>query len=184
MLEGDDSQGGLQTQCPLCGVAFIIPVPAAQPAAPVYPQQFPHGPGTAPEHGAQSETAYPAEPEPAAEPESPAPPVRDLSSELEQSGVAQPPSDFSAEDFPPTVLHIPCPNGHELETSVEMIGEEVLCPHCKAQFVLREEHSVEYRQKQERLEQRRAQFWVNWAIAAAVIVVLMFLAMIVRMVRG
>lgn len=70
--------------------------------------------------------------------------------------------------------HIPCPNGHELDTPRDMLGQEVLCPHCGEQFLLREKDSVEYKQKQQReteaKERKRGQFWLNWAIAFAVLV--------------
>lgn len=53
LLEGDESQAGQTCQCPMCGMAFIIPAPLTAPApawsaAPAEPQQpaFPQfGPG-------------------------------------------------------------------------------------------------------------------------------------------
>jgi hypothetical protein len=79
----------------------------------------------------------------------------------------------------PGIVHIPCPNGHELETPVEMLGQDVLCPHCGAQFHLRREDSREAHEERERREQRRAEAWFRWSIAAAVIVGLGLGAMIV-----
>lgn len=76
----------------------------------------------------------------------------------------------------PALLHIPCPNGHELEVPPEMLEQDVLCPHCQTQFRLRSKDSVEHRRKRElemeRREYQRGQAWLNWAIAFAVIVVL------------
>lgn len=78
----------------------------------------------------------------------------------------------------PRVVHIPCPNGHELETPLDMIGQEVLCPHCSAQFRLRNEDSVEFKEYQEKLDIKRSRFWFNVSIAAAVVVFLGLLIMI------
>jgi Zn-finger nucleic acid-binding protein len=83
----------------------------------------------------------------------------------------------------PQMLHIPCPNGHELETPSDMLGQEVLCPHCNAQFQLREKDSIEFRRKKkaeyERIHRKQANAWMNWAIALGVIVVLAVIGMIV-----
>ncbi|RIK81008.1 MAG: hypothetical protein DCC68_09715 [Planctomycetota bacterium] len=83
----------------------------------------------------------------------------------------------------PRLLHIPCPNGHELETPEDMLGQEVLCPHCNAQFKLREKDSIEFRRKRqaeiERMHHKQAKNWMNWAIALGVIVVLGVIGMIV-----
>lgn len=74
------------------------------------------------------------------------------------------------------LLHIPCPNGHVLDTPLDMLGQEVMCPHCEAQFLLREKDSVEYKRRrrleEERKEQRAGKLWLNWAIVFVVIVVL------------
>ena len=76
----------------------------------------------------------------------------------------------------PDLLHIPCPNGHELETPLEMLGQDVLCPHCGAQFHLRRKDSIEYKRKREQdLEQREHKLgkaWLNWAVVIAVLVLL------------
>src|SRR5690349_1780314 len=45
----------------------------------------------------------------------------------------------------PELLHIPCPNGHELEVPPDMIDTEVLCPQCNVQFRLRAKDSIEHR---------------------------------------
>jgi hypothetical protein len=60
-----------------------------------------------------------------------------------------------------------------------MIGQEVLCPHCAAQFRLREEDSIEYHERQEKLLIERSRVWFNWSIAAAVLVGLGLLMMII-----
>lgn len=104
------------------------------------------------------------------------------------------PVDFSAQPSSPVVppepqpapdaelLHIPCPNGHELETPRDMLGQDVLCPFCNIQFRLREKDSVEFKRKRkeelERKERRQGKAWFNWAIIAAVLVLLLLLFLI------
>lgn len=82
----------------------------------------------------------------------------------------------------PELLHIPCPNGHELETPVEMLEQEVLCPQCNAQFRLRRKDSVEFKKRKEQEEsirlQKASNLWLNLAIAAIVLVVLIFIGLI------
>ena len=72
------------------------------------------------------------------------------------------------------VVHIPCPNGHQLETPRELLGEDAMCPICQAQFRLCLESSIEYRRhRAEKFEQRERQIgnqWMNAAIIAAVVV--------------
>ena len=199
LLEGDPSQSGQACTCPMCGVLFIIPQPIAAPLAPQYSpaQQYPAPPqySAVPQYGAAptaSFTAapvaqYPAAPvaqvpaPPAPQPgppmfpqvgvEAPAAPV--IQTEAPSAG---PVVDVTAAPAEPTLLHIPCPKGHELEVPPDMLNQEVLCPHCNTQFKLRERDSVEFKRKREiELERRdfkRGQAWLNWAIVAAVIVVL------------
>ena len=82
----------------------------------------------------------------------------------------------------PELLHIPCPNGHELETPVDMLDQQVLCPQCNAQFLLRRKDSIEFKAKKEKEDRLRSEklekFWLKAAIAAVVIVVLGLVAMI------
>jgi hypothetical protein len=93
------------------------------------------------------------------------------------------PSDATGAGEGPRILHIPCPNGHELETPDDMIGQDVLCPHCGVQFQLRESDSVEAKRRRaierDRIHQRQANLWLNWAIVIAVLVVLGIVGMIV-----
>jgi hypothetical protein len=83
----------------------------------------------------------------------------------------------------PRLLHIPCPNGHELETPEDMLGQEVLCPHCGAQFVLREQDSLEARRLREiELDRRlreQSKAWFNWAIVIAVLVGLALVGLVI-----
>ena len=84
-------------------------------------------------------------------------------------------SPFPAETIP-DCYHIPCPNGHELETLPEMLGKFAMCPHCDAKFKLERKNSVEFQQKElEREERREAQLArnsLNWAIVATVLTLL------------
>lgn len=92
------------------------------------------------------------------------------------------PFDASGQMAEPQVLHIPCPNGHELEVPPEMIGQDVMCPHCSAQFLLREKDSVEAkRRKREELElkdYKAGKTWLMWAVIFAVLVVIGLVIMI------
>lgn len=82
----------------------------------------------------------------------------------------------------PELLHIPCPNGHELETPVDMLEQEVLCPKCNVQFRLRKKDSVEFKRKKEEAERikeiKTGNFWLNMAIVAAVLVGLLVVGLI------
>jgi hypothetical protein len=75
-----------------------------------------------------------------------------------------------------TIYHIPCPNGHVLETPEEMLNQEVLCPFCQTQFLLDYSHSVEAKEEAEReralREEKAGQLWLRWAIGIAVVVLL------------
>src|SRR5688572_9696293 len=64
-------------------------------------------------------------------------------------------SQQSAVPSEPELLHIPCPNGHELEVPPDMLDTEVLCPHCNVQFRLRAKDSVEHRRRREEQEALR-----------------------------
>jgi hypothetical protein len=88
----------------------------------------------------------------------------------------------------PEILHIPCPNGHELETPLEMLDQDVLCPQCNAQFKLRRKDSVEYKRKKELQEtirlEKAGSLWLNGAIIAVVFVVILFIVLIVMSQMG
>jgi hypothetical protein len=174
VLQGEPSQAGQQCQCPICSNPFIVPAPVA-PVAPVAPTF------SAP---APSDVPLPAAPEPAAAfpgirtggtpPPAPPPAAPEVTGAL------------AAQD--PDILHIPCPECKEiLETPVEMLDQEVMCPHCQAQFRLRRRDSQEFKRKQQQqqeLRERKAgRAWFNWAIVAAVLV-LMFLLFLMLSSRG
>jgi hypothetical protein len=141
----------------MCGMLFIIPAPIAAPVA-AAPGPFHFG-------GAPTSSYGPVNAYPGAE--APQPQV-------------QPQPAAPAE---PELLHIPCPNGHELETPVDMLDQEVLCPECQAQFILRRKNSVEFIKHQEELARIRDaklnNLALKWAIAAAVLVGLGLIALVV-----
>lgn len=183
LLQGDPSQMGAQCQCPYCGILFIIPTVPQQVYAP--------GGVVGPGHAAPAEPGFvpdfAATAGPSARQE-----LGDFLGRLEQvePKTADPALDFTAsagaaprapaESFPlendsaaePAVLHIPCPNGHELESPLDMLGQEVLCPHCGVQFLLRREDSREHRAALDRKYERRGKLWFQWAVAAVVVVML------------
>jgi hypothetical protein len=148
---------------------FLIPAPLAAPAE--------QGGGFGPSFGPPGEQASSrfahlhSEPEAAATTEEAAPVVE---------APAPPPE--------PELLHIPCPNGHELETPLDMLEQEVLCPTCNAQFRLRKKDSREYKRKKEEAEQlkeiKTGNLWLNIAIVAVVLVGLLVVGLITMTALG
>jgi hypothetical protein len=192
LLEGEESQMGQQCDCPMCGMRFIIPtVGGAAPAAP-------QGGYGAPEYGggqyhqpAEGQPSYAdphygggqAEPSPGYDySQSSAGPIDPFAAPQDESAS---PFDAAAEpvDTEPKILHIPCPAGHELETPPEMIGQDVLCPYCGVQFNLRYKDSTEYKAElaaeRERKEEMAGKMWFQYAIIAAVVVLLGLVGMVV-----
>lgn len=117
----------------------------------------------------------PAEPEPA--PAAPPPSIPDVTSSR-GGGVFAPPGSTSEM----RLLHIPCPQGHILETPPDMLGLDVMCPHCGVQFRLSENESLEYKKKkkleQEAADSKVGNAWFNWAVAIAVVVVVGLIVLI------
>jgi len=83
----------------------------------------------------------------------------------------------------PELLHIPCPNGHELEVPPDMIDTEVLCPQCNVQFRLRAKDSIEHRKRREQEEAIRDaktnKFYYQFAIVVASVVGLLLVTLII-----
>jgi hypothetical protein len=174
LLAAEESQAGQQCACPVCSTLFIIPAPLGPPpstSGPEFPQPEPVSePADAapspfpdidvfaskrsrrePQFPPETEEPAPSEPEPA----SPGPAVMSIT---------------EAE-----LLHIPCPNGHMLETPPEMLDHEVLCPHCKVQFHLRRQDSEEYKRKRldEQAREERRQGHTVMILSAVVLVVVL-----------
>jgi hypothetical protein len=163
LLSGDESQAGQQCHCPTCGMLFIIPQPIGAPAAEA--GAYDHATrfaGLA--QGGASPAAAPAE----------------AAAFVPGAAATAMMPEAPAE---PELLHIPCPNGHELETPLDMLDQEVLCPQCNAQFRLRRKDSIEYKKKKELEEHIRLEkigsLWLTWAIVAVVVVVLGLVGLIV-----
>lgn len=148
LLSGDESQAGQQCHCPTCGMLFIIPQPIGPPAGGF-------------ETGSRFAGLAAAGP-------SDAPPLN--------FGGPTAAATLAPMAATEELLHIPCPNGHELETPVDMLDQDVLCPQCDVQFRLRRKDSVEYKKRKELEEKIRLEklgsLWLTWAIVAVVVVVL------------
>ncbi|REK18178.1 MAG: hypothetical protein DWQ37_04620 [Planctomycetota bacterium] len=161
LLQGEEAHMGMQCQCPQCGTAFIIPT--VERSAPAEPAPASTAPSSAPDLGPPDST----------EP--------DLGGGLEGFG-----SDLSGEfdtgdlgsAVDETLLHIPCPNGHELEVPLDMLNQRAMCPHCGAEFRLRREKSIEHIFQQEALDRRRGEFWFKMAIVASAVVIVLLVIMI------
>jgi hypothetical protein len=182
LLEGDPAHAGMQSQCPMCGAMFIIPQPPA-PAPTVTPGPGPGFPGIAPQgigpqigpvSGAPGGFGLNFGPPPE-EPQGPA--------AIAEAMPAAPEPAVPPEPEPDPIVHILCPNGHELETPMSMVGTDAMCPHCEAQFRLRYEDSREYREKkQKEREHREAMFGrkaLNFAIVTAVLVMVGLIGLMV-----
>lgn len=182
VLQAEESQAGAQSQCPYCQTMFIIPAPIAPaPASP-----FPGASATeTPSNGPQ--TRLPgvggASPSGRGQTQSPFPTLAATG-----SGSSSPPPQKGAsstfEMKEPELLHIPCPECKEvLETPVEMLDQDVMCPHCEAQFRLRRLDSVEFKRKKEQQqrikEQKIGKAWFNWAIIVVVLVVAFLVFLII-----
>jgi hypothetical protein len=171
LLQGDEAHMGMQTQCPHCGIMFLIPVVGGtQPE--VQGNQW--GPASQETHGGISPEIFAGGESSGDFLERIAGPREEQVTDAAAGDASnEPASEFAvgvAEEPTPGVVHIPCPNGHELETPLDMLGQEVLCPHCHAQFHLRYEESREYQEKLAKRERELAKTWFNWAIAAAVLI--------------
>ncbi|MEX0675571.1 MAG: hypothetical protein WD063_00750 [Pirellulales bacterium] len=166
LLQGEEAHMGMQCQCPQCGVNFIIPtVERSQPSL-----------------GTESAVPAPA-------PQIDLPPL-DHDDDLGAAGKAAgagglegfdvgelDTGELDAAAVGETLLHIPCPNGHELEVPLDMVGQRAMCPQCNAEFRLRREKSAEYIRQQELIDRKRADFWFRLAIIVAGVVVVVLLIM-------
>ncbi|MBI3838888.1 MAG: hypothetical protein HY288_13275 [Planctomycetia bacterium] len=173
LLQGEEAHMGMQCQCPQCGMAFIIPT-VERPSQSAAEDLI--APSQAPQVNLEPVSQF----DPAAEIGAKhQPPPDEAKANLDFSEFAV--SELGAAAAHESFLHIPCPNGHELETPLDMIGEQVLCPHCRAKFRLKREKSIEYLREQEIIDRRRARFWFQLAILAATFVGVLLLAMIAMM---
>lgn len=102
------------------------------------------------------------------------------------SAPAEEPKPAEPEKKEPRIVRIPCPQGHELQTPMDMVNQDVLCPICNTQFHLRYEDSIEFKEEQAELRRQKAeqlnQAALKWSIIAAVVVVVGILGMILYLV--
>ncbi len=181
ILEADIEQAGQAAVCPFCGIEMLIPTPLHQPS----------GPSSAP--SSQEDSRHPSADGPAetalrgdgedatvseASDASSVPSVSGPSVDagiFEQSAGTGPALGMApgAEESQ-SIFHIPCPNGHILETPSEMLGTPVMCPICQTTFEPQYEASEEYRRKRQEMAakaaERAARFWLQLAIGAAIVV--------------
>jgi len=187
VLQAEEFQAGQQSYCPMCGVMFLIPTPYVAPAPPPG-SDAPHGGPTFP-MGPAPGPAAPGFPSvgPAASPAAPAFPAVGPGAAGQTQLPPPPGPTFDLRE--PDLLHIPCPQCKKmLETPVEMLDQDVLCPHCQAQFQLRRRDSIEFKRKKEQdaeiKEFKAGKTWLNLAIVVVVLVVLFLGALIVWDVFG
>jgi len=80
------------------------------------------------------------------------------------------------------MLHLPCPKGHWLEASRDMVGGYATCPYCNETFLVSYEHSREGQREKKLREKAReekiASNWLTWSIVIAVSVVCLIFGMI------
>ena len=85
------------------------------------------------------------------------------------------------------MVTVPCPNGHPMTTPYGTMGEEVLCPHCGAQFTLTYTNSLEYQTekqiKQSTEAHKLGKRWFTWAVVAACAVLIMLIVLIVMAIQ-
>ena len=172
LLEGDPSQAGQAVHCPTCGMLFLIPAPLTAPAQPASSFGPAFDSPNEPAPGRFAHLAAATTAEEAAPSSDPQAPVMEA---------PEPPAE-------PELLHIPCPNGHELETPLDMLDQEVLCPTCNAQFRLRKKDSREYKRKKAEAEQikeiKTGNLWFSIAIVAAVLVGLLVVGLVAMTIFG
>ncbi|MGB9687287.1 hypothetical protein [Thermogutta sp.] len=199
ILEAEVDQVGQAAACPFCGTAMLIPPPKSVrenglgiSLTPGDEQPELREPSTvaaqfdfSPPSLVDSQRLPAAKSGPSAENAAgPVEPGSDWSS-------VQPEATFptsmeggpAVSDGGPEVYHIPCPQGHVLETPREMLGTDAMCPFCQAVFHLAYEASQEYQERRRRqielAEQRASLFWIRLAVGAAILVVGGLIAMII-----
>lgn len=212
LLQGAVQQIGQPCRCPYCGVEFRIPAmqsapmfaapapgiaPGIGPAMPAgMPSPMAPGvtPAVVPGHvpGMATAAAYPPgyHPPGATVAHLPQPAEAPAESGLPNfAGIDTPeePAEGvdvlgTAEDDPNRIVHIICPEGHELPTPMSMIGQDAMCPHCSSLFRLRYEDTKEAQEEAERMREfKERQFGekaLRWAIVAAVLVGISLVGMI------
>jgi len=177
LLQADELQAGEHCKCPYCEAEFLVPRASRDPR----PDHLPV---------ARAETAdrSPVEGDLAVSAPEPPPPEETLPEIRTGRKIGGDPAEVAAQlglvdARQQSLLHVPCPKGHVLETPRDMLGQDAMCPYCQVQFRLRVEDSQEYRreraEQRERREQKLGKAWLHWAIATAVVVVLGLIVLVV-----
>ncbi|MCE9552942.1 MAG: hypothetical protein K8T91_06140 [Planctomycetes bacterium] len=201
LLQADASQMGRTINCPTCGVLFVVPTVTTAAAVQPVIQVPPMAPPAAPEpaESAESEDDDPLDlnlrgrrGRRRAHLDIGLPDAGEVAEhEVVEAGIPEPAvgshSTLGGLDSGPRLVHLHCPQGHELITPFETMGQDVLCPHCGEQFLLRYPDTVEYKTKhqlkEEIREQKLGQKWLTWAIVAGVLVLAMFIGMMLHSMR-
>lgn len=184
LLQGEEAHMGLQCQCPQCGVAFIIPTIAqsapAPSTSPVPASSASSGSGLDLLPLDDDKPGKHAAPEEIGELEVPSVELTGLEA-FEEGGGRGTELDIGEldDEAGESLLHIPCPNGHMLDVPAGMLGTRAMCPHCRAEFRLKREKSIEYQREQEIIDAKRAKFWFKLAIVAAGVVGVVLVFMII-----
>lgn len=179
LLQGEEEHMGMQCQCPQCGVEFIIPTIEGSPSG--YELETP-APVDRPMLDGPTLDLAPLESD---EPVNAGLDVPDdagysqpSSASLGNLDVAELDESELDEAMSESMLHIPCPNGHQLDVPHDMLDQMAMCPHCGAQFRLTREKSIEYIHEQELIDRRRGDFWFKLAIVAGSVVAIMLILMV------
>ncbi|MGD9645709.1 MAG: hypothetical protein AB7U73_08355 [Pirellulales bacterium] len=178
LLEADESLVGQVIQCPFCELQFVVPVPAA-PAGEV------GGSASAPSRAGKRPSPPQAPRRPAGQRSAGAWQGSPSGTPAQTVGTSAPSVESAAPQLlpgeMPGVVHLACPNGHELETPRDLLGTDIACPVCGVEFRLRREDTDEYRAQKradrERKEQQFGRKMMNFSIVTAVLVVLAIIMM-------
>ena len=183
LLEGENEDVGQVVNCPICGVALTIPsapyTPTATPMQPPMPpvqQQYQQVPTagvseTFPDVMAadsieESENDFAVHTD-----DSQSDSTEQDDNQAEQDGNDT--SNFESENAHQDEMRIPCPNGHILNVTRDMLDEEAICPFCEEQFELKERNSLEAIEKREMLSEKREkkqeQMFLYWGIGIMVV---------------
>ena len=187
LLEGEIEDVGQDFNCPICGVRFTIPsAPYTPTATPIQPPVTPY-----PQHYHQVPTANVIEPETfpdvtangsidEVENEfaihtdgSQTDSANQDDNQAEQGGNDTP--DFENKNTNQDELQIPCPSGHILHATRDMLDEEVICPFCEEQFELKEHHSLEAIEKRQEKHERIFLYWGIGVMVIGIVSVITFM---------
>ena len=101
--------------------------------------------------------------------------------QAEQDGNDTP--DFESGNANQDELRIPCPNGHILHATRDMLDEEAICPFCEEQFELKERNSLEAIEKREIFSEKRQEkherVFLYWGIGIMVVGILSVITFII-----